>query len=173
MKTAINTLVERIEITMGDMNFKLDYDQALDSPEQLLEIGEHNLREYEKVEAMDEDRKERIRSIMINILAQLLQKEAIEQYGNTDDDSIRRTLHDWCSQPENQTYVDRLIETAKRGIAGFDFTEEQMKFFTEYFDALPVIMDDILVRLTSHLRLPPRAEAQSISMALADIMKKV
>lgn len=172
MKTAINTLADRLEILVGDVKFSSDYDRALDSPERLFAIGEHNLREYEKIEAMGEQQQERINNIVLNMLAQVLQKEAMEHYGDTDDDSIRRTLHDWYSQPENQTYVDRLIEMAKRGIAGFDFTEEQLKILMEYYDALPIIMEDILVRAISHLRLLHRAEAQSISMALVDIMKE-
>jgi len=172
MKTAINTLVDRLEILMGDVNFRSDFDQALDSPERLFAIAEHNRREYEKIEAMDEQQQERINNILLNMLAQLLQKESMEQYGNTDDGSIRRTIHDWYSQPEDKTYMDRLIETAKRGIAGLDFTEEQLKILMEYYDALPIIMEEFLVWAVSHVRLLHRAEAQSISMALADIMKE-
>lgn len=157
---------------MGDVHFRSDFDQALNSPEHLMAIGKHNLREYEKVEAMDEQHQERIKNIALNLLAQVLQKEAMEQYGNTDDDSIRRTLHDWCSQPDNKTYLDRLIETAKQGITNCNFTEEQLKIITEYFDALPIILEDTLARLISHLRLFPRAEAPSIASAIAEMMKE-
>ena len=172
MRKAINTFVDRLEILIGDVNYWSDYDHVLDSPERLFAMGEHNLAGYKKIKAMDEERQERIQNITLNILAQVLQKEAMEQYGNTDEYSIRKTLNNWCSRPENQTYLDRLIETAKRGIAGFDFTKEQLEIFTEYFDALPIIMEDMLARAISHLRLLPRAEAQSISMALADMIKE-
>ena len=167
-----NTLGQRLQVLIGDVNFQTYYDRVLDSPERLFAVGEHNLREYEKIEAMDEEHQERINNVMLNILAQVLQKEAMEQYANTDDHSIRRTLHDWYSKPENQKYADRLIETAKRSVAGFDFTEEQLKIFTEYYDALPIIMEDILARAISHLSLLPRAEAPSIASTLADMMKE-
>jgi len=172
MNATIDVLGNRFETLLGDVHFRSDFDRALDSSEQLLAIGDHNLREYEKVETMDEQHQERIKNIVLNILAQVLQKEAMEQYGNTDDDSIRRTLHDWCSQPENKTYMDRLIETAKQSITNCDFTEEQLKIFTEYFVAWPIILEDTLARLISHLRLFPRAEAPSIASAIADIMKE-
>ena len=171
MNKTINSLGQRLQVLIGDVNFRSD-DRALDSPEQLLAIGEHNLREYAKVEAMDEERRERIQNIVLNMLAQVLQKEAMEQYGNTDDDSIRGILNDWCYQPDNKTYLDKLIKTAKQGIANCDFTEVQEKFFSEYFDALPSILENILTESTSHLRLFPCAEAPSIASALAEMMKE-
>jgi len=163
---------ERLQALMGDVHFRSDFDKALDSPEHLMAIGEHNLREYEKVEAMAEQHQERIKNIALNLLAQVLQKEAMEQYGNTDDDSIRGILHDWCYQPDNKTYLDRLIETAKRGIANCDFTEEQLKIINEYFDVLPIILEDTLARLISHLRLFPRVETPSIASAIVEMMKE-
>lgn len=173
MNTTIDALGHRLELLLGDVHFRSDFDQALDSPEHLIAIGEHNLREYEKVEAMDEQHQERIRNTVLNLLAQVLQKESMEQYGNTDDDSIRGILHNWCYQPDNKTYLDRLIETAKRGIANCDFTEEQLKIINEHFDALPIFLEDTLARLISHLRFFPRAEAPSIASVVADMMKEV
>lgn len=172
MNMTTNILGEKLLTLMGDVHFRSDFDEALDSPEHLMAIGEHNLREYEKIEAMDEQHQERIRNIVLNLLAQVLQKEAIQQYGNTDDDSIRGILRDWCYQPDNKTYLDRLIETAKQGIADCDFTEEQLKIINEYFDALPIIWVDALARLISHLRLFPRVEAPSIASAIAEMMKE-
>lgn len=166
MDATINAMGKRLQALMCDVQFRSDFDKALGSPEHLMAIGEHNLREYEKIEAMDEEHQERIRNIVLNLLAQVLQKKAMEQYGNTDDDSIRGILHDLCYQPDNKTYLDRLIETAKRGIADGDSTEEQLKMINKYFDALPIILEDTLARLLSHLRLFPCAEAPSIASAI-------
>jgi len=170
VKMAIDTLVTKLQSLIGDAEFRSDYDQALDSPEHLLEIGKHNLREHEKIEAMDEERQERARNIVLYIVAGVLQKEAMEKCGKADSASIRQTLCDWYGQPENRVYCDKLVQSAKSSLADCDFTEDQRKIVNYCLDAVPLLMLETLMEETLHLRLLPCAEGPSISAILAEMM---
>lgn len=174
MNTTINVLSNKLQALMGDVHFKSNFDQALDSPEQLLEIGEHNLREYEKIEAMDEELKERIQNLISNILAGALQKKAIEKYGNTGGGSIRKVLYDQHKQPEAQAYWNRLRQTTERGLRGFGLTEEQRDAVMKgMFDKLPQAIMEAIEEFISPFCFLPCSEAQSIATALTDMMKEV
>ena len=82
MKATIDKLATRFQDLIGDVNFWSDFDKVIDSQEYLMAMGSHNIKEFAKIEAMDEECQERIRNIVSNILASVLQIEAMEQYGN-------------------------------------------------------------------------------------------
>jgi len=172
MNASIKDLGHRLKLLLGDVHFKSDYDQALDSPEQLLAIGDHNLMEYEKIESMDEERQERIKNIVSTILASVLQKEAMAKCGNTDSGSIRQVLHDWNNQRENKVYWDKFIQCAHQALAVFNLTEEQRQTMGKMLDLLPAAMIEELDELTKPLQLIPYAEAQQIASVLADMLKE-
>lgn len=173
MNAEINTLGKRLQALMGDVNFWSDYDQALDSPEQLLAIGKHNLREFEKIEAMGEERYERIQNILCNILASIIQKESMEQYGNTYRSSNRQVLCGWFNRPEDRAFWDRLREAAKQALIGLDLTVEQCTaVLVHIYDKLPDMLMEVIEELTAPVHLLPRSEAQPIAMVLADMMTK-
>jgi hypothetical protein len=154
------------------VNFWSDFDKVIDSQEHLMAMGSHNIKEFAKIEAMDEECQERIRNIVSNILASVLQKEAIEKYSNTDCSSIRQVLYSWFSRPEDCTFWDRLRHTAKLTLLGLNLTEEQSDAVMKgMFDKLPQAIMEVIEELTSPLRLLPRAEARSIATALSDVMK--
>lgn len=174
MNATINVLVEKLQTLMGDLNYRFDFNPTLDPPEQLIEIGEHNLRELEKFEAMGEERKERIWNLMAIILATGFQKLAIEKYGATDTGKIRKVLEDLFQQPDNQAFFGRLRHTEEQCLLGSGLTEEQCHAAMKYiFDKLPEALMEYLEDLYSPLRFLPRSEAQSITMTLADMMKEV
>ena len=135
-------------------------------------IGEHNLREYEKIETLSEEHYERIQNIFANILASALQEEAIEKYSNTDGSSIRQVLYGWFNRPEDRTFEDRLRHTVKLALLGFNLTEEQSNAVMGMYDRLPQLIIEAIEELIVPMRLLPRAEAQSVVMALVDIMKE-
>jgi hypothetical protein len=171
MDPIIGKLCNRLDTLMGDIDFRGD-DRNLESPEQLMAIGKHNLRELQKIEDMDPERQERIQSLHFNILTSVFQEEAVRQYGKTDTNSVKRTLEDWSSLPENRQYVDRVIGMVKQCVARFDLTKEQEAIVTHILDELPNMIMNTLVEIADHRRLLPRAEAQSIAMTLADMMRE-
>ena len=173
MKDTVVILGNRLKSLMGNVNFRSDFDKALDSPEHLMAIGKHNLREYKKIEAMGEEHYERIQSLISNILAGALQEKAIAKYGNTDGESIRKVLYGLHMQPEAQVYLEMFTKSAKRCLLGLDLTGEQLEGVCKLLDTVPIAIIDVLEQFTSPLRLLPCADTQSIAMALADIMKEV
>ena len=173
MNATIDMLGKRLQALMGDVHFWSDFDRALESPEQLIAIGEHNTGQWEKIEAMGEERYERIQNILSNMLASIIQKEAVDQYGNTDMSSIRQVLFDCFNRPEDQVFEDRLRQTAKLALLNFNLTEEQSEMVLKgMFDKLPQVIMEGIEQLVTPMRLLPRAEAQSIVMALVDVMKE-
>ena len=172
MNATINLLGIRLKTLMDSYNFRYDFEKIVDSPEQLLAIGEHNLREYEKLEAAGEEYYERIENLFANKLASRLQEEAIARYGNTEDNSIRQVLCDWFNRPEDRVFEDRLRQTAKLALLNFNLTEEQSEVLKGMFDKLPQVIMEGVEQLMTPMRLLPRAEAQSIVMALVDVMKE-
>ncbi len=170
MKT--KTLVKRFQGLMGNVNFYSDYDRALSSPDHLLKIGKHNLKELTKIDAMDGEHRDRIESLLWNILGTVLQEEAIAKYGNTDDKSIRQVLNYWYNQPDNREYCERLIKSARQGVMNLNLTEGQLQDVNKCLDKLPDVIMDILAKKTGHIRLLPRSHANSIAIALADMIKE-
>ncbi len=173
MNTTINILGERLQGLMGDIHFISDFDKAFDSPEQLLEIGHHNIREYAKFETMEEERKERISNLMSNILSCGLQKEAVEKFGNSEIGSIRLLLQDNFDSQENQAFWDQLMSATKRGLLYCGLSEEQSQILMKYaYNKIPESIMDYLEELYSPVRLISRTEAPYINDILVDMMKE-
>ncbi len=172
MNATINVIGKRLQDLMGSVHFRSDFDEALYSPEHLMAIGEHNLREYEKIEAMDEERQERIWNLISTILAGGLQKEVIDKYGNDDTIAVRKFLEDLFKQPENKVYWDRLIQCINQALAVINLTEEQRQTVSKLLDLLPAAIIEGLVELTRPMHLIPYAEVQQIASVLADMLKE-
>ena len=174
MDATIMELGKKLIALMGDVQYEYDFDPALDPPERLIEIGEHNIREYEKFEAMDEEHKERICNLMSIILATALQKEATEKYGKACPDTIRKVLEDLWKQPDNQAFWGRLRHTEEQCVLSLGLTKEQcQEVMRDIFDRQPEAIKEYIVALCSSSRFLPRSEAQPIATALADMMKEV
>jgi len=174
LNTTINVLGEKLLALMDDVHFRSDYDEALDSPEQLMAIGEHNLREYEKIESMDEERKERLQNLLINLLVRAFQKEAVEKYGNTHRSSIRQVLQARCDEPETRAYLDRLKQTFKRCLLSITLTEEQREEITSFYcsDRHLQVLIEAIENFIGPFCLLPFSEAQSITRTLTDMIKE-
>lgn len=169
----INNLGNRLQALTGDIDLQSD-ESALDSPEKLIAMCIHNSREYKKIDEVDEEHQQRILNLIPSILAVTLQEEAKEKYGNTDSGSIRQVMDGWFNRPEYQVFWDKLRQTTKLSLQNFSLTEEQIDAtMKDLFDKLPQLMMGAVEELTSPLTFIPRAEAQSIALALTDLMKEV
>ena len=62
--TTMRARLKRLQSLWGDLDFNWD-DRALDSPEIVLEIGERYDRAFERLEAMGEEKEERIINLML------------------------------------------------------------------------------------------------------------
>lgn len=172
MKTVADTLATRLQTLMGDVDFRSDYDLALDSPEHLLAIGVHNLHEYERIEALD-DHQERIKDLISNILSSVLQEEAIANYGNTDGSSIQKVLCGWFNQQEDYIFNNRLRQTVEQALFILDLTDDQaMAVLENIYDNLPQAIMTYIEELVTPICMLPRSEAGSIAMVLKDMMEE-
>lgn len=169
MNATINSLGNRLQLLMGDVNFRWDYDRALDSPEHLLAIAEHNIQEFQKMEDMDKNRQDRIQATALDLLVSILQREALQKYGTHHGGSIGEILYDWHSEPEHRAYGDKLIHSAKQSLISLDLTEEQHRGVSSYFDMLPlatveILLDMIMAMIMERGKcwLPQRADARCI-----------
>lgn len=172
MNATIDVLGKRLQALMGDVNFRSDYHRALESSEQLLEIGAHNLAEYEKIEAMPEERQRRIENLIWLILAEQIQVEALKKYGNSGDPSVRQFIENGFSKPEIELEWEKYKQLAKEGIGNEGLNDIQLGAVYHLLDLLPRLIIELIVEGVGRFRLLPRAEAPRIIAALVDMSKE-
>jgi hypothetical protein len=157
---------------MGDIDFKWD-GGTIDSPDQFGAMCAQYSRECKKLEALDEERRDRILNLMSNMLAIALQKVAIDEFGNTDEESTREVLCKRYAQTTSQEHWHRFMSAAKQYFLALGLTENQCRAIIEYFDAFPMAMLEFWVELARPWRLFPTAQGQSVASALTDLMREV
>jgi hypothetical protein len=168
----INTLGSRLQALTGGIDFEVD-DGAVDSPDQLVSMCAYNAQQLRKIELLDEEHQQRIRDLIPSILAVVLQEEAILNYGNTDDASVRGVLRSWYDRPEYQAFLEKLRQTTKVSLQNFNLTQEQNDaVMKDIFDQLPQSMMEVIEEMVAPVRLLPQVEAHSIGMTLADMMRE-
>jgi hypothetical protein len=172
MNVVLDKLDNRLKSLMGDISFKWD-ERCLESPVQLMATCTHNSREYGKYEAMNLERQERIWNLFSHMLAVELQELAMDQYGNTDEESIRKVLNDLYKVTDSQEYWNRIMRLTKEYFLGIGLKEKQIQAIMGYFDTLPMVMIDFCIDLTEQWNFLPAKQAQSIASALTDLIGKV
>ncbi len=169
----VDVLLERLQSLMGNLDFSWD-DKAFDSPELALTTGERINREHERLEAMGEEKQERIMSRMFSLFATMLQMLAIETYGNDEIPSIRRVIEDTYNKPNVKAELSRLRHTIEKALRASTLTKEQCDILLNGFiDEIPLLMVDWLTEMYVPYRSLPLTETRSIAAALADMMKEV
>jgi len=173
MEPKLKWLGDRFQSLLGDVVIDwADCDPIADSPESFMEIGRKNLRQLEKIKAMPEEQQLRIKELLFNIVATVLQKEAMQKYGNTNDSSIRQCLNDWYKDPDNYGHCNRIIELGKQELSNCGLTDAQLKVVYEAYDELLLLMMQTLIEEISRLRLIPLAQSPGIAAVLADMVKE-
>lgn len=168
----LNELAQKLLSLMGDLDFSWD-ESALDSPEIALEVGARYNREYERLDDMGEERKERIFFLIAEILAIMLQNLAISQYGNDGPAAIKQVLTDIVDKPEVKDEFTRLRNTAKRALETTDLSAEQIDLvMTQVIDKRLNALVDRFVELYTPYQLLPLNDTRSLSIVLADMMKE-
>ncbi|HEY94490.1 MAG TPA: hypothetical protein G4O15_06080 [Dehalococcoidia bacterium] len=168
----INELAQKLLSLMGDLDFSGD-ERALDSPEIALEVGARYNREYERFEAMEQERKERILNLMSEIFAIMVQILAIRQYGNDGSTAIRQVLTDIAGQAEVKDRFNRRRNTAKRALETTDLSAEQINLIMAgVIDEIPSLLIDRFTQLYTPYQLLPLNNTQSIASVLTDMLKE-
>ncbi len=172
MNTTVDAMLERLQALLGDLDFTWD-ERALDSPEIALKIGERYNREFERLEAMGEEKEERIFNLMFSFFALMLQTLAIRQYGNDGITAIRKVVAEIFDKPNVKAEISRQRNTIEKALLASTLTKDQVDLvMVGMIDEIPSSLVDGLSELYAPYRLLPLTEAQSITTTLSDMMKE-
>jgi len=114
----VDKLLRFQEITKGVVFYS---DPDCNSLEQMLKIGKQNIAAFNKLRALGQDRIERMRNCISEILAEELQPAARKAYGDISDASIRRLFEESTECKRN---LDDWTQSIKQAIANEGFTQE-------------------------------------------------
>lgn len=161
---------ERLMELMGNINFRFDDD--LNSPNQLLEMGVHNLAEYNRIKAMPEERQQRIENLFGVIMAEIIQAEALQKHGDSSDASVRQFLENEFSKPEIRLELEKYNQLAKEAIANEGLKDYQQDAVYQLLDLMPRLTIEFIVEGVGRFRLLPRTEAPQIISVLVDMLEE-
>ncbi len=122
------------------------YGAAVDSPEQLVKLGQHVLAQSE---ALGEERQQRAYDLICMILADVLQPRALARYRDASFNTIRRVLVEEFSKLGVDSKCRRYIELAKQGTANLGLNDFQVEELNKWFDLMPGIVVEFIARLAS------------------------
>ncbi len=162
----MDTKKKFLEIIEG-VDFR--YGIAVDSPDQLIKLGEHRLAQYE---ALGEKRQQRAYDLVGIILAEALQPRALARYGDASFNSVRRVLAEEFAQLGDDTKGEKYIELAKQAIANLGLTDFQAEQLNKLFDLMPTILVEFIADLASRFDLLPRENAATLALVLRDMFQE-
>jgi hypothetical protein len=145
------------------------YGAAVDSPEQLVKLGQHVLAQYE---ALGEERQQRAYDLICMILADVLQPRALARYRNASFNTIRRVLVEDVTRLGVDSKWLKYIELAKQGIANLGLNDFQVEQLNKWFDLMPDIVVEFIARLASRFDFLPRENAAILSLVLRDMFQE-
>jgi hypothetical protein len=145
-------------------------DADCDSAERLMKLGEHNMEEYD---GMGKERQQRTHDLICLVLAEVLQPQARDKYGDISDSSVRKVLVDEFTEPESKLGWEKWKQLAKQAMTNQGFSHYQLGQIYQIFDLMPHIIIEFIVEGVSRFRLVPRADAAKIAIVLREMFAEV
>lgn len=145
------------------------YGAAVDSPEQLVKLGQHVRAQYE---ALGEERQQRAYDLMSMILADVLQPRALARYGDASFKSIHRLLVEEFARLGADTIWGKYQRLAKQGIANLGLNDFQAEQLNKLIDLMPDIVVEFIARLASRFGFLRRESAAILSLVLRDMFQE-
>ncbi|OGO29858.1 MAG: hypothetical protein A2Z29_05495 [Chloroflexi bacterium RBG_16_56_11] len=145
------------------------YGAAVDSPDQLVNLGQHVLTQYE---ALGEERQQRAYDLMCVILADVLQPRALARWHDASFNSIRRVLVEEFTRLGIDTIWEKYQQLAKQAIANLGLNDFQMEQLNTLFDLMPDIVVEFIARLASRFDFLPRENAAILALVLRDMFQE-
>jgi hypothetical protein len=142
---------------------RFNWDYSTDSIRQMAEMAEANEAEYERLEADDPERLERLKDYMCLLFSAALQKQAIERYGNASDQSVLQVLIHEMNTAEEITKVRKIRDDA---LAKIEPGSPIREYLRQYMKEAENRVCNVLVELTSRLKLIPETDADSLTTVL-------
>ena len=165
-------LGERLTALTGGVAFRCDFDKAPGSPEELMDTGRHNRREWERLEAVGSEQQERILNLVSNLLSDVFQQKALIRYGDAQSSSVKKVLSELFGSPEELEYQAKLLQTEKAAAASLGLSHEQFQMVCGCLDGLPAALLEFMTALVSRSSLLPRSEAGDLSSVLAEMVRE-
>jgi hypothetical protein len=144
------------------------YGNDVDSPDQLVKLGDHVLAQFE---ALGEERQKRGEDLMCMILADALQPRALARYGDAGIDSVRMVLVEELHL-DADTIWGKYQRLAKQGIGNLGLNEFQLEQLNNYIDLMPDIVSELIAELASRFDLIPRKNAPTLALVLRDLFQE-
>jgi len=145
------------------------YGGVVDSPDQLVKLGEHVLAQYE---ALGEERQQRAEDLIGIILADALQPQVLARYHNASFKSVRRILEERLKQIGPDGKWGKYRQLAKQGIANLGLNASLTEQLNQQIDLLPAVFVEFVARLVSRFALLPREDAATLSLVLRDMFQE-
>jgi len=147
------------------------WEAECDSSDRLMEIGKHNLAEYERLEAINPDVPERIWSLVCSKMAEDLQSRVMEEYGEFSTACVREFLIENTGEQSGPPF-EKCIELAKQALANEGFDGYQLEQLYQLFDLLPSVVLNFIAEGAARYRLLPVAEVSQITGILCEMIRE-
>jgi len=136
----------------------------------LMDLGNHNLAELDK---LSDERKERAANLISVIVADIVQPLALKKFGNTDGSAIRTVVRDELFPQDKSKELDSLGQQVQKEALGIGLSEMQAerlrKSFVSHF---PIWLEDCIAGLIDRWRLLPRSESSRMIGVLVEMFKE-
>ena len=149
--------------------FKYPEDVDACTGAQIMEIGEHNNTEYERLELEEPEKISRINGLLIRLFSKI-QPLIIEKYGVVNSETTREFLTQFFREVEDKTNVWQRL--GSKLTDEIDLEDEQIQLITELIKILPYLMIEELIKLVGNSFLFPEENSSEIVNTLVEIAKE-
>jgi len=145
------------------------YGAPVDSPEQLVKLGEHVLAQYE---ALGEERQHRAHDLMCMNLADVLQPLALARYRDASFNSIQRVVAEDFARAGADTIWGKYQRLSKQVIASLGLNDFQAEKLNKLIDLMPDIFVEFIARMASRFEFLIRENAATLALVLRDMFQE-
>ena len=160
---------QRMANLMEGTRFRDTPDWSSEHP--LMDWGEHNCREWEK---LGEERQERGLNLIGAILADFFQPLALKQYGHTSDSAMRGVLYNKMFPPDDDEELNNWGQHVQKEAISIGLNKKQAdKLQQWYMSCFPTWLVAYLAELMNRWQLVPRVTAQRTTDILTTMFSEV
>ena len=134
------------------------------------DVAWHNYCEYNRIESMGPQYQQRLRDLIMMILARNLQVEVIDKCGDTANESSRQVISDSLDIVEVKAEWESIKLLILEALRFEGLNNDQMIVINQLVDKIPDILIDLMVELTGRLKPIPMADTPHISSLLAKMI---
>lgn len=158
---------EKLLDLLKDFKYPGDVDACTGA--QIMEIGERNNAEYERLKNEEPEKIPRINGLLIRLFSKI-QPLIIEKYGAVNIETTREFLTRFFREVEDKTNVWQRLGRKLTG--EIDLDDEQVQIINELIKRLPYLMIEELIKLIGNSFLFPEENSPEIVNTLVEMAKE-